>query len=297
MNMSDTSINSFSLAWSNGAPTAKELQSHVERDGFVIVKNVFTKDEISRLRSIVYGHLNKKGARFSLGKTQPNAALAVPDLQYIFYHDRVVDLFKRLIGPNETVFTGHCDIHMNMLSGWHKDSGEVYGGYFKGDYINADDCRVFKMAIYLQDATKHDGLTVRIGSHRKLGTTDGAPIQAKTQSGDVVLFDVRLTHTGQLPDNIEKGIKALNIALKGSDRRVEDHPLATKFKGIYWKLINRRDRLSIFFTFGKNNAYTQQFAQANMSRQNTQAGLKTIELPKELITAFNNYNVMVATAT
>ena len=28
---------------------------------------------------------------------------------------------------------------VNLLSGWHKDSGEDYGGYFDGDYFNSDE--------------------------------------------------------------------------------------------------------------------------------------------------------------
>lgn len=269
------------------------MQSHVNSHGFVIVRNVFSPAEIDQLRKIVRGHLKKHGARFSLGKTQPNAATTVTALAPLFSHPRVLELFKRLIGNDSTVFTGHCDIHMNMLSGWHKDSGEAFGGYFHGDYIKADDCRVFKMAIYLQDASNRDGLTVGVGSHRMHQVTAGASLQARTRVGDVVLFDVRLNHTGQLPDPIEKGIKAINIGMKGKSRTVEDHPLATGLKSLYWKLIGRRDRLSIFFTFGASNEYTQEFSKANMVRQNAQAGITETSLPPELISALRGQGVDV----
>jgi hypothetical protein len=54
-----------------------------------------------------------------LGKTQPNASVALPELASVFAHERVVTLVKTVLGDDKVVFTGHCDAHMNMLSGWH----------------------------------------------------------------------------------------------------------------------------------------------------------------------------------
>lgn len=149
------------LQWSEALiAQPAELGRQVKEEGYAVVTSVFSAVEIERMRSIVTSHLTTSGSRFSLGKTQPNAAIVVPELSWIFAHARVVSLFQALIGAPAPVFTGHCDIHMNMLSGWHRDSGEAFGSYFAGDYLSDDECRVFKMAIYLQDTGSRDALRV-----------------------------------------------------------------------------------------------------------------------------------------
>lgn len=295
---SSDGLSGATLTWSQSLPDQPDLlRKELAERGYAVVRSMFTTDEIERLRAIVRGHLQRKGSRFSLGKTQPNAAVLVPDLHFIFSHPRVVSLFKAAIGADRTAFTGHCDIHMNMLSGWHRDSGEAYGGYFSGDYFGDESCRVFKMAIYLQDATEHDGLFVIPASHRDRQHGLDQAAQAKTMLGDVVIFDVRLLHRGQLPDLVEKCIKVVNVALKGRSRTVEDSVAATYLKGVYWKLINRRDRLSVFFTYGEDNNRTREFADANMVRQDEQAHSSTRTLPEELLASLARLGVTALPAT
>lgn len=274
--------------------SADVLSQAVARHGFAIVRSVFSPEEINTLREQVRTHLDRCGSRYSLGKTQPNAATVVPALHPVFSHPRVVALFRQLIGEDRTVFTGHCDIHMNMLSGWHRDSGEAFGGYFSGDYIADDACRVFKMAIYLQDALDSGGLSVVPGSHRERQYDSVNHIHLPTRAGDVVLFDVRLAHAGQLPDLIEKGIKGINLMLKGRSRTTEDARIAMALRATYWRLIRRRDRLSIFFTYGESNPRTQEFAVANMTRQNKQAALEEVALPQSLVTELGRKGVQVS---
>jgi hypothetical protein len=283
------------LSWSESLPEHSDvLRRELAERGYAVVRSVFTKVEIERLRTIVRGHLQRSGSRFSLGKTQPNAAIAVPDLGFVFSHSRVVRLFKSLIVNGPTVFTGHCDIHMNMLSGWHRDSGEAYGGYFSGDYMADETCRVFKMAIYLQDTTPRDGLSVVPGSHRQRTYDINEAVPLCTSQGDAVIFDVRLAHVGQLPDWLEKGIKALNILLKGRNRTVEDSSIATKLKSVYWRLVGRRDRLSVFFTYGEDNERTHEFAKANMVRQTLQTAVAETRLSGSLVEELSRQGVTIA---
>jgi hypothetical protein len=49
----------------------------------------------------------------------------VPDLAFIFTHPRILTVLKQMLGETNVVFTGHCDIHMNLLSGWHAKPGGV----------------------------------------------------------------------------------------------------------------------------------------------------------------------------
>jgi hypothetical protein len=249
------------------------LRCALEHDGFAVIRGVLAAAEVDRLRTIVRDHLADRGVRFGLGRSQ---------LASLFTNENIIRLFKTILGEDQVVFTGHCDIHMNMLSGWHKDSGEAFGGYFRGDYFTSSDCRVYKVAVYLQDSDLRTGFAIRPGSHRSPSLMYGDEMRIGTRVGDAVVFDVRVSHAGQLPDLIEKGLKALNHLFTRGDRTKPDSRLAGALKAAYWMLTRRRERLSIFYTFGCANQYTYDFAFANMSRQTKQAGHDDTKLPCDL---------------
>ena len=128
--------------WRDGRPIdAHAARAALATDGAILIRGLFSAADIASARKAVAGRLAQGGERIQLGRTQPNAALLVPEIGCLVGHPAIAALFAQLLG-DDLRFTGHCDIHMNMLSGWHKDSGESVGGYFSGDYFAADDCRV-----------------------------------------------------------------------------------------------------------------------------------------------------------
>jgi hypothetical protein len=278
--------------------SAEDMRRALDEDGILVVRNALSQAEIGELRDILLEYLPVHGRRFSLGKTQPNAAVKVPDLAFVFAHPRIIAVVKQVLGETNIVFTGHCDIHLNMLSGWHKDSGEtVPGGYFSGPYMTSADCRVFKVAIYLQDTGRRDGFTARVGSHHATDLTVGKEINVQSRTGDIVVFDVRITHIGQRPDPVEKGLMGLSLALNRGRRDREDPAWVSRAKALYWKLIGRPDRLSVFFTFGAPNTFTYDFARANMDRQAREGAVGgSVGLPPELSKALDSEGVKLADA-
>lgn len=281
--------------FSGALESAPAMQQALDEDGIFVVRNVLSRQEVDELRDILRGHLADGGSHFNLGKTQPNAAEKIPELAFIFAHPRILNVLKQVLGERDVVFTGHCDIHMNMLSGWHKDSGEtVPGGYFSGPYMTSPECRVFKVAIYLQDTGRRDSFTARIGSHRHTDLSTGERLSVESRIGDIVVFDVRISHTGQLPDSFEKGLKGFGRILNRGQRDREDVAWISRVKARYWKLIGRRDRLSVFFTYGAPNTFTYDFANANMSRQARQGGGGgSTSLPPELRDALQSQGIKV----
>ena len=107
-------------------------------------------------------------------------------------------------------------------------------------------------------------------------------MQLATRAGDIVIFDVRLSHAGQLPDRVEQAIKALNILFTRADRTREDVRLATALKAAYWRVLRRKERLSVFFTYGRPNSHTYDFSFFNIVRQNKQSSVTDLRLPAEL---------------
>lgn len=163
------------------------LKNKIETDGYVVIPNVLTQEEISSLRRTLKEHFAHKGVFFSLGLVQPNAASYIRNIEWVFYHPKIISLFRSILGQDDIVFTGHCDAHHNIFGDWHKDDGG--GKYFEGDYFNDDNCRVYKAAIYLQDH-RENGISVRKGSHRLPSLTAGEAEHCSTKAGDIVIFDV-----------------------------------------------------------------------------------------------------------
>lgn len=279
--------------------SADEMRAALDRDGIFVVRNALSPAEVAELRSILLRTLPKDGQRFMLGRGQFNASVKVPELAFIFSHQRILKTIKQVLGEGNVVFTGHCDIHMNMLSGWHKDSGEgVPGGYFTGPYMTSDDCRVYKVAIYLQDATPGDSFTARLGSHRETDLCVGPQVDVLSRAGDIVVFDVRITHVGQLPNLFEKGLVGVSRVLNRGSRERQDPKFVSRVKQAYWKLTGRRDRLAIFFTYGADNSFTSDFAEANMNRQERvgSAHGAAESLPPELGAALASEGVALSAA-
>jgi hypothetical protein len=279
------------LDWGGGeAFDAVRAETALREDGALLVRGVLAPEEIAFARTQLRSRLTSGGERIQLGRTQPNAAVLAPEIGWLVSHPSIVSIFKVLLGER-LCFTGHCDIHMNMLSGWHKDSGESVGGYFRGDYFAAEECRVFKAAVYLQDAGPNDGLTIALGSHRRRGH-EGERLHVPSKAGDVVFFDVRLSHVGQLPDPVERGIKAFVRPFRSASRN--EPAWATMVREAYWKTIGRRDRLSIFFTYGADNVFTQDFSRANMRRQAEQTGKEVASFSPELTASLMQSQVRLA---
>jgi hypothetical protein len=284
---------------SGSLDSADEMRQALDQDGIFVVRNALSPADVAELRSILLRNLPKGGQRFMLGRGQFNASVKVPELAFIFSHQRILKVIKQVLGEDNVVFTGHCDIHMNMLSGWHKDSGEnVPGGYFSGPYMTSDDCRVYKVAVYLQDTAPGDSFTARLGSHRETDLTVGPEVDVLSRTGDIVVFDVRITHVGQLPNPIEKGLVGVSRLINRGSRERQDPAWVSRIKETYWKLTGRRDRLAVFFTYGADNTFTYDFAEANMNRQERvgSAHDSTESLPPALSAALANEGVALSPA-
>ena len=276
----------------------KNLVTTLKNEGFIIVKNIFSNDEISQLRKVVHNHFSAKGVAANSGLTQPNAAVEIPEISWLFYHPKILNLMGELLGQEKIMFTSHCDVHSGTLGGWHKDDGMTVmdGGYFEKPAYDKIDCSVYKVAIYLQDHVHNrGGLTVRKGSHKAASLYTGEELYLKTKAGDAVIFDVRLTHTGQRDHvPITKLQKPLKLVKKVSRKlgKIEEQKVDNFARKLYNQISGTR--LSIFFTYGANNEYTKKFAVNNMKRQILQNKSKNILLESATRQALLDNNVALA---
>jgi hypothetical protein len=273
------------------------LAQQIEINGYAIAKNILSKNEIVKLREIVKNHFKTKGVPCANGLTQPNAAIEVPQLEWLFYHPKIILVMRQLLGE-KVIFTSHCDIHSRTMSGWHKDDGMqvMSGGYFGQPMYDNSNCRVYKVALYLQDhINNRGGLTIRKESHKFASIHDGEERYLKTSVGDIIVFDVRLTHTGQrdyIP--LPQFKKAISLLQRGIEKvgKMDRNRSNLYLKNLYDKISG--DRLSIFFTYGASNQHTIDFAVNNMKRQIMQNQSTDIFLATSLRNKFTENNVLLA---
>lgn len=144
-----------------------------------------------------------------------------------------MDLANLTLGDN-FVYTGHSDLHKNIVTFWHRDyidynlgdpkskafknpETNTFGGFDETDFWKDADYsalpniekypagfwddghRIIKVAILLQDHTENEfGLWVMSGSHKE-GVV-GEKAYLKTTARDIVVFDHKITHRGQSND-------------------------------------------------------------------------------------------------
>lgn len=276
------------------------IRHQLETEGYAVLAGFLQSDEIARLRNIIGGFFGSgRGVVFNLGKTQPNAAIEVPELAFLFADPRVTGFFNELFGPRGALFTGHCDIHNSTVSNWHRDTGGPGNPYFDEPCFT-DECRVYKMAFYLQDHEDGQGLTVRPGSHLADGAGPREEVSLKSRAGDAVVFDVRLEHRGREAKPLERAIQrgarfAKRAAAKLSGKReTPGQPTWTLHaREAMDRITGTQDRMSVFFTFGANNRFSRQFARTNMRRQLGQYAGGRIAYPQKLSEALSAVGVAV----
>ena len=215
--------------------------SIIQKDGFVILKNIFTESEINDCRDEILSFIDKHNVfKSSGGISIPNfiqhenlcKTSQLKDDKNI--QDALIDIF----GTTNYRFCSHNDIGINRIVGWHKDRlNNEYRKYESVDIwkkYKGDQHEIFKVLIYLQNHQDNkDGLKIVPGSHLNSSIETKKNIQLKPGLGDVIIFDQRITHRG-----MEKQVK--------------------------------QKRILVSFGFGKNNIFTDNFEKGTVIRQNKQ---------------------------
>ena len=273
---------------------AEHVSDLLDETGYAIVRGVLTPEEVGRIRSESNRVLDDRGLALAGGTVLPNAAVEAPELAWLFGHDALVRLARRALSTDDIMFTYEADLHRNYLAGaWHKDTGEqiMPGGYFGFDCFGRPDCRLVKLGIYLQEHVDGRGLRVRPGSHRSAEIEVGEVVPVELSPGDVVVFDVRISHCGARPVPADQLLRGVAKAVGRTGRG----PSADSLRRRWNAMRHRQDRMAVFLAFGLHNDNTQAFATRNMRRQLQHLERRDLELPTELRDAYQASGVAIAT--
>lgn len=174
-----------------------------ERDGYAIIRNAFTQEEVAQFRAAIDKlkvENEKKGIRVPQDPLVPELMwywgdlLSQKGLDKIIFDERVLSTARAILG-NEIVYWGDSTFNIGRgYRGFHKDSvdrANPEGADWKSYYD------VIRMGIYLQDHSRHSGgVKMRKGSHRFPDLKTGEIVDVPSQPGDLLVWKLTTTHSG-----------------------------------------------------------------------------------------------------
>ncbi|GGO73857.1 phytanoyl-CoA dioxygenase family protein [Bowmanella pacifica] len=244
------------------------IRKKLYTEGYALIKNAFKISDIEKLDLHITEHFKKSGIIHRYGKAQPNIINENREFEWVLTQPKILDIMRSIFDDKIFYFTGHADIHRNINFGWHKDDGR--GRYFNGDYMSDENCQVYKIGIYTGDHSKDKGgLTVKPGSHLVERSESMEEISIPSEPGDVVIFDVRITHKGKQRDWLERKFLSIGKFLGDRDNTCK---FGEVIFNLYNQIIGKSSKKAMFFTVGANNSQTIKFSIENMKRQIQQTG-------------------------
>jgi hypothetical protein len=141
------------------------------------------------------------------------------------------------------------------------------------------DCRIYQVGIYLQDHDQNrQGLWAIPKSHLQDGLSSDSAVYFDTRMGDLAMWDVRTSHSGQETDFFEHRIGRLA-------NRIFKKPTyyGTRAKDVYWRLTGKKDRLLLIFAIGVPNEYTRTYSDLMLIKGLQRRGLKVLRPPAKFL--------------
>jgi hypothetical protein len=190
----------------DGLYPIKEARDVFDGYGLVILKSYLAAETQAAIRAILERKLevSRSQGKVLLVKEYPEAefllgdVLAVRELapyNSIFFGPECIRVVKSLLGTDHLQYWGDSSIQFGEAArGFHKDNVD------RLDETQDDWSRNYELArcgFYLQDHTMHSGgLKVRLRSHMFANHLKGQIADVPTGYGDMVIWNMRLTHSG-----------------------------------------------------------------------------------------------------
>ncbi|MCE3278361.1 MAG: hypothetical protein K0S44_552 [Bacteroidetes bacterium] len=218
-----------------------------EEEGYLVVKNVFSPEEIEQFRSDAYKQYendSKKGLNYDITKTNARSLrgdlLSKDLMRKIILDERVLDIARKILGP-DIVYFGDSNFQFGVgFRGFHRDNVDREfnnGPDWDGDY------NIIRMGLYLQDHSKYSGgLKIKKGSHKN---ASGKSIILNTSPGDLALWSLRTLHSGNA------------VRLKLMPNFSVDY--FERFVPAFLKVDEPKERVGCFFTFGVKGKHLDRY--------------------------------------
>lgn len=181
----------------------------LQENGYLLVRNVVSPDQVKRVRAICDRHLLPD----SDAENEINAAalLQMTEMNFIF-DERVVEALTAWLGGTLSYYPNYV-ARLNRRTEWHIDNGFSPAYIPEGDHLYDPEFRHVQCILYLQDNRPGagGGLDIRAESHKWaakgdfpdedfIARTYPEVVSIDSAAGDLVLFDGRVMHRGTPQD-------------------------------------------------------------------------------------------------
>lgn len=249
-----------------------EDKKFYDENGYLIVRNVLTPEEIAFLRkraTEIFSSDEWKVSKYNTNRTITDVYRYFTEIMRVSLGSKVVETVKSLLESDDIILTPETAMMTGFYPTWHKDTTtpEKSGHTFH----KSPDFKIVRCGIYMQDNDEYGGgLSVIAGSHKKPDnflTGDFLPkrtlfyriknrifpqneednkklnpyglkiVDIPSRIGDLIFFNFQTAHKGTIPKS----------------QRIGDVPL-------------NKTKIAIFDTFGVNNEATKMYVDFLKSR-------------------------------
>jgi hypothetical protein len=234
------------------------------RHGIVILKNFLSGDVQTAVRKILISRLEAARAAGNVLRfgNFPDADFLLGDVltvreldpyDNIFFTPEAVRMAKALLVTEDLLYWGDSSIQFGEgARGFHKDNVDRLDGT-QDDWSR--EYELLRCGVYFQDHLRHSGgLKVRLGSHNYPTHRRGKIVDVSTENGDLVIWNMRLTHSGNYKRLRFPNWISLHPKLEGLAPSFAFAPEQTR-------------RIAAFCSFGKSGTHADRYIERMNARE------------------------------
>jgi hypothetical protein len=259
-----------------------QLQKDLSSDGYIVIRELLTPDQVESLRLIVTQYLKSGGSYQYGGKFQLHAMYVAEEIAKFLTSDTILSRLNEITQPLDVVLTGECDMMINTTSSWHNDVPH-HPASVDGSIFADESFKVYKIAFYLQDQDENSPATLKVRprSHLK-GLVKSMPEKGLgIRAGDAIIFDVRIEHAGQMPTLVDRSLRKFFERI-GPRLRLDSQKAFTVARSALRRVAGTPDRVALFMTFGPSDAWTHSYAEEGCNRHPGVRGTLSAEVLTQL---------------
>jgi len=257
------------------------------KDGYLIVKNVFSEQEIKTFREEVYKQFEidkAKGLAYTLPFWKVTADFVHGDLlskeilNHILLDERILKIAKTILESETLVYFGDSSYQIGVGSnGFHRDNidrSNLDGPDWKGKYT------LIRIGLYLQDHKNYSGgLKIRKGSHKN---KSGEATFVNNEVGDLVLWDLKTLHSGNA------------VRLKSMPNFSVNNAFIEKSIPEFLRKQKSEERISLFMTFALKSSHLDRYInEYTLKREDTKIHAKASVYNMDVLAKAKMKNVEV----
>jgi hypothetical protein len=247
-------------------------KEEIDKNGWILIKNIFTPEEIDNLRNDVLKEKNHQGD-----------LLSSQLLSKIITDERLLNIYKECLGSDTIYYFGDSSFSINRpgKGGFHKDSKDRD----KKNSMEFKDVNysLLRMGIYLQDhSISSKGLCLRDKSHLQQSTGKGKMINVKSEIGDILIWKLTTTHSA-------------NAGVISLFPNYSFHPRVARLFPDFLKQKAVDPRIAIFTCFGLKDEYANSYREYLKTREYAVERWAASNYSEDVLSKLKNLNVDVYT--